>query len=41
MVNPFRRFKAQAAGAIHDQLRDEFDDFIRVCLCPSNVLNIC
>ncbi|KAG4269874.1 hypothetical protein FPRO04_14758 [Fusarium proliferatum] len=28
MENPFRRFKAQAAGAIHDQLRDEFDDFI-------------
>ncbi|PCD26029.1 hypothetical protein AU210_012462 [Fusarium oxysporum f. sp. radicis-cucumerinum] len=29
MENPFRRFKAQAAGAIHDQLRDEFEDFIR------------
>ncbi|RFN42835.1 recq helicase tlh3 [Fusarium flagelliforme] len=29
MENPFRRFKAQAAGAIHDQFRDEFDDFIR------------
>jgi hypothetical protein len=41
MENPFRRFKAQAAGAIHDQLRDEFDDFIRVCLRLINILNIC
>ncbi|KAJ3453636.1 hypothetical protein MRS44_017883 [Fusarium solani] len=26
--NPFQRFKANAAGAIYDQLRDEFDDFL-------------
>jgi hypothetical protein len=39
--NPFRRSKAQAAGAIHDQLQDEFDDFIRVCLLPINILTIC
>ena len=38
--NPFQRFKANAAGAIHDQLRDEFDDFLGVYLRPIYVLNI-
>jgi hypothetical protein len=37
--NPSQHLKAKAAGAIHDQLQDEFDNFNGMYLRPIYILN--